>query len=143
MMNETRLAEIEERAAKATPGPWYTVDGIWRAATAPTWVIAGHNDPHLGKGVCDALEIMEWEEGEEPCYTQSDSDMEFIAASRTDVPDLCAEVRRLQDKLELMEATLSIRCADGCNTGVIGCPKCDVPLHIEWEIDSRLEGERK
>lgn len=95
-MTEDELKQIEARCNAATPGPWHTCDPIWRQANSPGWVLAGDYDPHRGAGVVSALEIMEWEDGEDPCYTQSDVDLDFIANARTDIPALIAEVRRLQ-----------------------------------------------
>lgn len=91
--NELKLAK--ELCERATPGPWHTVDRIWLAPGDATFVIAGHYDPHVGKAVCEPLEVLEWAEGDEPSTTQDDVNMEFIAESRELMPKLIAEVERL------------------------------------------------
>ena len=109
MINPTRLAEIEARAEKATPGPWYTVAKPWLPSNMDTWVIAGSYDPHLGVCVAQPPEIMEddLEDLAEKVHSQSDVNMDFIAASRTDIPELCAEVRRLQKVVDALKEELA------------------------------------
>ncbi len=87
-MTEEQLKEIEERAGAATPGPW-----VWA--------------PSIGGGVevlnqirpdGTMYEIGPWREDFEP------QDAYFIAAARTDVPDLVAEVQKLHSVLtELLD----------------------------------------
>lgn len=99
-MTNDELERLERLYSQATPGPWYTVDQMWRGRNDPTWVIAGHYDPHFGAGICQPLEILEWENDEEPTYTQQDCDMEFIAEARSAVPKLIAKVRKLQSIID-------------------------------------------
>ena len=71
----------------ATPGPWYTVGPPWRPSGCPSYIIAGHHDPHIGKPVLDAIDVDEWDaEQDGPDYSQSDADMAFAAAARTGWP---------------------------------------------------------
>lgn len=87
------LDAIEKRATAATQGPWsveYCEDvgpvGI-RGSIQP-------GNPPWGPWI---LSI-------EACETDSpDADVEFMAAARTDVPALCAEVRRLRLQVEAYE----------------------------------------
>ena len=72
-MTPERLAEIEARAEAATEGPW------------EAW------DRGIGFEVHVNAECLNSEFRE----TFRQADAEFIAAARTDVPDLLAEVRRL------------------------------------------------
>lgn len=71
-MNAEQLNAIKERAAKATPGPWYShADGT---------IFLEHT-----KEIADV-------------WTDNDkSDAEFIAHAREDVPALVAEVERYHD----------------------------------------------
>lgn len=96
MFTEAGRKNIREWCEKATSGPWYTVELPWLQRGAPTWVIAGSPDPHVATPICDAMEIMEWEEGEEPTYTQSDIDMEFIANARQWVPELLNDLENFE-----------------------------------------------
>jgi hypothetical protein len=70
-MTEQELQAIEALAAAATPGPWTVVDEDYLKPT----IIGGDN---VGDG-----------------YVIRSADAAFIAAARTDVPALVAEVRRL------------------------------------------------
>lgn len=71
-MSEAELDAIEQRANAATPGPWRSVEV---------------DDPYV------ALML---ESGAEGWPAATDADRAFIAAARSDVPALVAEVRRLR-----------------------------------------------
>lgn len=77
-MDAKRLQEIEARANAATPGPWVR-DGLYV-----------RNNPHE-VALARALDDEGHNCGE--AYARPNGD--FIAAARTDVSDLVAEVRRL------------------------------------------------
>lgn len=84
MLSEERLAEIEERLGRATPGPWAYKD-------------------RLGGGGCfvfseETFHVVAVEEDEDPAVAVplGRGDAAFIAGSREDVPLLLAEVRRLR-----------------------------------------------
>ena len=90
MLTEEQLKAIEERAAKATPGPWFLdVDG---------W-------PYRG-GKYDGI-VPYWDDQREPPgegnpYSPSSisfDTLEFVAHAREDVPALLEEVKRLQEAL--------------------------------------------
>ena len=99
-MNSDELTAIRQRAEKATPGEWYTVGLPWNHEPF-TWVIAGSEDPHQGKPVCDCIYIDSWEgDAEAPDYSQSCIDMDFIAHARTDIP-------KLLDYIELLEKAIT------------------------------------
>lgn len=82
-MTDERLAEIEARANAATPGPW------------PTPAEAG--DPYDERIPVDHEGCQVWPWG-------SSDDMEFAYKARADVPDLIAEVRRLNVALTAAKA---------------------------------------
>lgn len=86
MITDERLKEIKARAEAATPGPWNSwavVDGI------------PHN--HVAS---PTEEIAELDNGEYIENPNMDADAKFIAHARQDVPDLIAEVERLEAKLK-------------------------------------------
>lgn len=83
------LDKLEKHYQAMTPGKWYTVDKPWLQDDLGTWIIAGSFDPHLGKPVVDAMEIMEWPaEDEGPDYSQSDADMTAIVELHNAFPEL-------------------------------------------------------
>jgi hypothetical protein len=83
-MTDEQLKQIEARANAATPGPWWVTDDVvwsdkWRIADAVgKWATF---DPEKTPVI--------W------------ANLSFIAAARTDVPALVAEVRRLCEAREL------------------------------------------
>ena len=89
MTDELDLDAIEARAEVATPGPWTIKRGGVRSSE---WLL----DPDLdGWGHIDF-----------------EADAEFIAAARSDVPALVAEVRRLQAERD--EARAGYQAAVEC-----------------------------
>jgi len=87
-----RLAEIQLRAAKATPGPWCT----------DSWEIYQGTEYTPG--------ISQWIG--ETCRgntttTQDRADAAFVAAARTDVPWLIAELTEARAKLATAERQLA------------------------------------
>ena len=85
-MTAERLAEIEARANAATPGPWWPEH---RGVMAE------------GVEIVDDCAVAGWD-----AYPENQA---FIAAARTDVPALVAEVRRLTAAL----AATPQRCTCG------------------------------
>ena len=77
-MNDLRLKEIKERVVKATPGPWIVeasrYEGKYNAASID-------------------------ENYDLPACLMNSEDAKFIVHARQDVPDLLAEVERLQTDL--------------------------------------------
>lgn len=80
-MTESELQAIEARANAATPGPWSETDDTGTViacyCSGGPGVFAGEADPAVYGG-------------------NDRADFAFIAAARSDVPTLIAEVRRLQ-----------------------------------------------
>lgn len=83
-LTDERLAEIEERLRRATPGPWAYKD-------------------RLGGGGCfvfseETFHVVAVEEDDDPAVSVplGRPDAAFIAAAREDVHLLVAEVRRLR-----------------------------------------------
>ena len=81
-MTTEHLAEIEARANAATQGPWE-----WHPYMGSGATLAKPNHPF------HELNILKTTDDWPPIAPDAD----FIAAARTDVPALLAEVRRLQD----------------------------------------------
>ena len=95
-MTPERLAEIEARANAATEGPW-EADGteITQHWTRPQpWVTVASNE----------VACMAYCYGGSGRGIERETDAEFIAHARTDVPALLVEVRRLQAAVERVRA---------------------------------------
>ena len=107
-MTAERLAEIEARANAATPGPWWPEH---RGVMAE------------GVEIVDDCAVAGWD-----AYPENQA---FIAAARTDVPALVAEVRRLTAAL-----AAHARHTDAAVDGVRAMlPAADAPgNHIEVDI---------
>lgn len=106
-MTDERLVELEGLAGAATPGPWKATEGemckeYFQVIDVPT-----------------GCEIIDKENGgcaSDPCPDDvffSPENARFIAAARTAVPELLAEVRRLRgmylDLLEVADRHVPIR----------------------------------
>lgn len=105
-MTPEQLDEIEERAAAATPGPW-RVDG---------YAIAAEVDTDSFLEVCSFR------------GNYADEDMPFVAAARTDVPALVAEVRRLREELESVCRHTNCEMISGRKRDFLYCRDCDTAL---------------
>ena len=81
-LSDERLAGIEARAKAATPGPWCT--DSWEIYQGAEYTAGAE---WLGE-TCRAGEM-----------DGSRADAEFVAAARTDVPELLAEVQRMRAEL--------------------------------------------
>ncbi len=90
-MSEQRITEIEDRVKAATPGRWIAFSGPPELNTLgdPICWMAGYEL----LAVCRANKTM-------PTNNPFE-DAAFIYNARQDVPDLLAEVRRLQSQVDL------------------------------------------
>lgn len=105
-----RLDEIEARAAAATAGPWEAFEDVGQGLDDWSWTVRG------ATGV--VAEVVDDRD-----YDQVDSDIEFIAHARTDVPAL---VRALREVLALRYASddgTEWEHVPGCD-GQWTCPAC-------------------
>lgn len=105
-LSDERLAEIEQREAAATPGPW----GTYEAGGGGRIDIAADME-HTGYGYRCRREIARLDEepidndrshdhwDEDDDWSQVHHDAEFVAHARSDVPALVAEVKRLKAAL--------------------------------------------
>lgn len=89
-MTHERLAEIKARAEAATPGPWH-VNGPYASMDTPT--ILDDNGGILGRTTH---------------YAWMRENAAFMAAARSDVPDLVAEVERLRAENERLRDALRL-----------------------------------
>lgn len=81
-ITDQRLDEIEALASKATRGPW------WACNLGGEWNVAAPDGDCIAYRICGNLGM---DDG-----TDDEDVAKFVAASRTDVPDLVAEIRRLR-----------------------------------------------
>lgn len=98
-LSAARVEEIEARANAASAGPWEsreTDDGHKVTLYGPGEYSGNHESHH--EWHCDH---MLWGEvdAEAAQFAEAQADADFIAHARTDIPDLLAEVRRLQGEL--------------------------------------------
>ncbi len=89
-LDEAQLAELERLSARATPAPWSVVDPPWRSTDDMPWIVRGDGDPHGAEPICDLAIQGDSEDG--GGYNAED-DARFIAAARSALPSLLAEVR--------------------------------------------------
>lgn len=90
-MSEQRLAEILARVEAAAPGPWESDGAEFYGTLAGVLMI----DLWVG----ETLDIDD--------LPQSEANAAFVAAARTDVPELVAEVQRLREERHSTNEALS------------------------------------
>jgi hypothetical protein len=95
-MLDARLAEIEALAGEATPGPWEAQLNYQRK----TGQLARAQLVRPPKPGSNVANVKAW-------TLDNVDDLQFVAAARTAVPELLAEIHRLRELL--IEKTGSIR----------------------------------
>ncbi|MFI0031303.1 hypothetical protein ACH4M8_18625 [Streptomyces albidoflavus] len=101
-LSPERLAEIAARAEAATAGPWGFYDGDNYADVAADLEMTGRGSYSCRQQVARLEDESYWDDpaheddDEERASEQMAADAAFIAAARTDVPALLAEVDRLR-----------------------------------------------
>lgn len=90
---DERLRGIQERADAATEGPW-EADHIDPSVWSPQIIVLGNYT------AADGYDSPAWHDG-------TTTDRDFIAAARTDVPWLLAEVARLDAVVTAQAATIA------------------------------------
>ncbi|MGW7283890.1 hypothetical protein ACWGH4_00065 [Streptomyces sp. NPDC054847] len=128
LTGEQWLAEIEARANAATAGPWCT--DSWEIYQGTEYV------PGISMWIgetCRGMTSME----------QDRADAAFIAAARTDVPALVAEVRELLLHTRTLEALVAEQAAEIDRLRnelepyeVLNPQQCPKGLHSDWLVDS-------
>ncbi len=123
-MTEKQLRQIEARAAKATPGPWYAhaTDDMYASNALYISVEPGSIDHHDNR---HGMEEGNWKQADPggvvaitllqspllACVKSRewDENSVFIAHARTDIPLLAAEVRRLRMRVDGLRRSLKER----------------------------------
>lgn len=96
------LDEIEQRAAAATPGPWFVrqlddTDAMSLVAVGTTPDTGeGERWPQFDHGEIVAATLVQQPRYVDVSDSRWDENASFIAHSREDVPRLLAEIRRLR-----------------------------------------------
>lgn len=105
MTNRLTTEEIEairKRAENATEGPWEQLNGV--DIFTPLNITTNHDvasDHNDGWHIATCVGFTTTVDGEEIelDYTEVEANAEFIAAARSDIPKLLAEVERLRNAL--------------------------------------------
>ena len=106
MLSRSEIDEIEARAEKATPGPWYRVEGMLKH-----YIYSENRDLYF------SLQELHQEDGREWPTVET---AEFIITARTDVPALCATVRELRKVLKLAQT-----CQHCIGAEMDACYRCE------------------
>jgi len=138
-MTDEQIAEAEARANAATPGPWREVPDPYNASKGWRGIFGADRKAVVRPDSFDFTRGGEhWTESG---VWMSDDDAAFIAAARTDVPTLAAEVKRLQaaladrDDLLAHGTQFTWELPDGSDVEVYA----DVPGSARW-YTSRFTG---
>jgi hypothetical protein len=104
-MTEEQLAAIEARVNAATSGPW--VMRVQQDSRIPqVGVVAEHTNEDIAYNIFRAEHLC-----------QGQHNMAFISYARTDIPELIAEVRRLQNIIKESEDISTIAYLSGFHEG--------------------------
>ena len=110
-MNDTekRIAAIQERCDKATPGPWEQANKSVRVVGSQLVNSWGNEAPSGWQGgICNCLGAQKYQGGKNhPLNQQAKANAEFIAHARVDVPYLLADNARLTARVEQLEADIA------------------------------------
>ena len=93
---ESELSAIAARADAATPGPWFWADEAMYANAAPTPETRDDAGWDWRSGQPRQIAPIRLIETDSGYYPPREKDRAFLAAARSDVPALVAEVRRLR-----------------------------------------------
>lgn len=137
-MTDADLDRIEAYCAAATEGPWFwnsysavytggmqaqwkQFDQAWDAAGEPDFTDANgqRNDWHRRHYEAEPRVCGVPAEYGDTATGRHADDARFIAAARTDLPALCAEVRRLREFIESLDHQYS-----DCQPGFVCVPWC-------------------
>lgn len=121
-MDSKRLDELEALCAAATPGPWRSTWSDPPNESDLDETIVESMAPDLPRPVDRFVVGSLWYDG--PHTGCSEPNAALIAESRTAIPELCAEVRRLRAQVSELEPALVTlgRIADAFAVGQEGVP---------------------
>ena len=104
MSEELDLDEIEKRAGAATEGPWFNP----AVSACPACKRASARKCEHGDQIGRSIEslLCYFPDEDAARFWHHDTDGEFAAHARSDVPNLCAEVRRLRAERDVILAAL-------------------------------------
>jgi hypothetical protein len=140
MLSKEQIAEIEQRAKKATPGPWKVVEkGDTIKSVAVTTFAVAWNPQEM---IC-------------PNMSPKTGNADFIARARTDIPALLEHIRELEaqlakEKRRAEKALGYIKKIFGCDecvhddddTNYATCRSCNIYDNWQWRGDVE-EGDIK
>lgn len=95
VLTRDQAGYISDRADSATEGPWSYREECWFR-----YAVDGPN----GSDIVTASKYPQDQYG-----FRTEQDARFTAAARTDIPDLCATVEYLYDKIAALEAELKAK----------------------------------
>lgn len=90
-MTEAELLELEELCGMATPGPWL-IDGPC------VYALNEHGSNRFSAGIGTGFVQQSRLKSERTSADEIEADAQLIAAARTAIPELIAEIRRLRDR---------------------------------------------
>lgn len=118
-MTPSELEELKQLCADATEGPW--ANEVWHNHDEGGWAAVG---PHAKDTPGD--DFYSSEEPGSPSHKKAFSDSLFIAASRTAVPALIAEVERLRGLVKAAEK--------GAVSRYENCPWCGSDSYMDGHL---------
>lgn len=129
---EALVERMRALDAKATAGPWYTLDPPWLPSGTETSILAESPDPHVARFICDFdLWALDDEADAARKSECPDADADLIVAIRNALPDLLTLIERQAARIEAAEAMAG---ALNAVSDAMLRDANDAPLGYGWNI---------
>lgn len=123
-MDEARIKAIQERVAKATPGPWYAYEGQ---------VMIKPLEHGFGPLLGDFCTDLGRHGKVGPRRDRDYADASFAAHARTDIPDLLAELAALRDQV-LQAEIVANKAMDERDNALERAEKAEAALQVAMDV---------
>ncbi len=122
MSVEKYLNEIQERASRATPGPWEAggMDSGHSKYSMEAWVTT----KKMGDQIC-SMDGLTRSQNEKEAKDDGEADAWFIAHARTDIPNLVVPLKEI---LELHAPSPDGKTCVACKTAIYPCATIKIML---------------
>ncbi len=101
-MTDDIKARLRELLAKATPGPWFTLDPPWLPGGSETSILAESPDPHVARFICD-FDLWALDDDEDRKSECPDDDARLIVECVNALPDLLDHIETLEARIAELE----------------------------------------
>lgn len=119
-MTDDIKARLRELLAKATPGPWFTLDPPWLPGGSETSILAESPDPHVARFICD-FDLWALDDDEDRKSECPDDDARLIVECVNALPDLLDHIETLEARIAELEGEKYEAFTDGLEAAAEIC----------------------